>query len=272
MSFWNLERAFQACLNPARPNQRCRGGSLFENRDRVECFLAAGELEAFKLKAVIQVCIERLSKLQDGVLVALATHALPRLDKEDLVVVAADAEMVDRTLNAPILGAAVRELRRDGSEKLQSGLSCEEAAAEIVKEISDGPWDADLTEATINNGGFLSSASEDGIIEKLVDSVYQHESINLAVRVAENAALTTRIWWAFVGELVERYRSADKTTDLLSFVTKSKAVVIRELRALRSSAALPVLETFVGLGRFGISERSWGRRRSDEAIPAHRCN
>ncbi|KAF4659308.1 hypothetical protein FOL46_006633 [Perkinsus olseni] len=153
--------------------------------------------------------------------------------------------MVDRTLNAPILGAAVRELRRDGSEKLQSGLSCEEAAAEIVKEISDGPWDADLTEATINNGGFLSSASEDGIIEKLVDSVYQHESINLAVRVAENAALTTRIWWAFVGELVERYRSADKTTDLLSFVTKSKAVVIRELRALRSSAALPVLETFI---------------------------
>ncbi|KAF4746413.1 hypothetical protein FOZ62_007688, partial [Perkinsus olseni] len=135
-----------------------------------------------------------------------------------------------------ILGAAVKELRRDGSKKLQSGLTCEEAAAEIVKDISDGPWDADLTEAIINSGGFLSSAS-----------VYQHENIDLAVKVAENTALTTRVSWAFVGELVERYRSGDKTADLLSFVTKSKAVVIRQLRALRSSAALPVLETFVSL-------------------------
>ncbi|KAF4684488.1 hypothetical protein FOZ63_003731 [Perkinsus olseni] len=59
--------------------------------------------------------------------------------------------------------------------------------------------------------------------------------------------MTTRVWWAFVGQLVERYRSADKTADLLSFVTKSKAVVIRQLRALRSTSALPVLETFVSL-------------------------
>ncbi|KAF4647872.1 hypothetical protein FOZ61_003529, partial [Perkinsus olseni] len=128
-----------------------------------------------------------------------------------------------------------------------SGLTCGEAADEIVKEISDGPWDAALTEAIISSGGFLSSASEDGIIERLVDSVYQHENINLAVKVAENTSLTAGVWWAFVGQLVKRYRSADKTADLLSFVTKSKAVVIRQLRALRRSAALPVLETFVSL-------------------------
>ncbi|KAF4758369.1 hypothetical protein FOZ63_023058 [Perkinsus olseni] len=247
MSFWNLERALQACPNPARPNQgvvravqqlRCistneefASSVVAEAFSRIATALSAS-LPLVSLKTVIQACIERPSKLQDGVLVALATHALPRLDKEDLVVVAADAEMVDRTLNAPILGAVVRELRRDGSKKLQSGLTCEEAAAEIVKEISNGPWDADLTKAIINSGGFLSSASEDGIIEKLVDSVYQHESIDLAVKVAENTALTTRIWWAFVERLVERYRSADKTTDLLSFVTKSKAVVIRQPRAV----------------------------------------
>ncbi|KAF4717926.1 hypothetical protein FOZ62_029232 [Perkinsus olseni] len=262
MSFWNLERALQACPNPARPNQgvvralqqlRCiftdeeiASSVVAEASSRIATALSAS-LPLASLKAVIQACIEQPSQLQEGVLVALAAHALPRLDKEDLVVVAADAETVDRTLNAPVLGAAVRELRRDGSKKLQFGLTCGEAAAEIVKEISDGPWDADLTEAVISSGGFLSSASEDGIIEKLVHSVYQHKSIDLAVKVAENTALTTRVWWAFVGQLVEKYWSSNRTADLLSFVTKSKAVVFRQLRALRSSAALPVLETFVSL-------------------------
>ncbi|KAF4680268.1 hypothetical protein FOZ60_013777 [Perkinsus olseni] len=262
MSFWNLERALQACPNPARPNQgvaravqqlRCistdeeiASSVVAEASSRIATALSAS-LPLASLKAVIQACIEQPSQLQEGVLVALAAHALPRLDKEDLVVVAADAETVDRTLNAPILGATVRELRRDGSKKLQSGLTCGEAAAEIVKEISDGPWDADLTEAVISSGGFLSSASEDAIIEKLVYSVYEHESVDLAVKVAENTALTTRVWWAFVGQLVEKYWSSNRTADLLSSVTKSKSVVIRQLRALRSTSALPVLETFVSL-------------------------
>ncbi|KAF4679014.1 hypothetical protein FOZ60_015777 [Perkinsus olseni] len=223
MSFWNLERALQACPNPARPNQgvvravqqlRCIStdeeiaSSVVAEASSIVATALSVSLPLVSLKAVIQACIEQPSQLQEGVLVALAAHALPRLDKEDLVVVAADAELVDRTLNAPILGAVARELRRDGSKKLHSGLTCEEAAAEIIKEISDGPWDADLTEAIINSGSFLSSARQ----------------------------------------LVERYRSADKTRDLLSFVTKSKAVVIRQLRALRSTSALPVLETFVILG------------------------
>ncbi|KAF4694108.1 hypothetical protein FOZ62_010640, partial [Perkinsus olseni] len=254
MSFWNLERALQACPNPARPNQGVVravqqlccistdeeiASSVVAEASSIVATALSVSLPLVSLKAVIQACIEQPSQLQEGVLVALAAHALPRLDKEDLVVVAADAESVDRTLNAPILGAVVRELRRDGSKKLQSGLTCEEAADEIVKEISDGPWDAALTEAIISSGGFLSSASEDGIIERLVDSVYQHENINLAVKVAENTSLTAGVWWAFVGQLVKRYRSADKTADLLSFVTKSKYVVIRQLRALRSTSALP---------------------------------
>ncbi|KAF4677317.1 hypothetical protein FOL47_002245 [Perkinsus chesapeaki] len=262
MSFWNLERALQSCSNPSRPSQaviravqqlRCIASDdeiassvLSEGAPSTVTALAV-TLPQASLLSVILKCVENPSELDEGVMVAIVKHGLPRLNKDDLVLVAAEADAVDRMKNAPILGVVVRELRADSTAVLQSGLTCGEAAATIVHEISGGPWDADLAEAIIHSGGLLSTGSEE-IIGKLVDSIFELESFALAIKVMENSALPTTSRWAFVQQLIQKYRSAERTTELCAFVNKARPVMLRHMKALRGSSSIRVIETLLGLG------------------------